>query len=742
MRIKKIIKSHSQQLDNSDCGIICIQTILKYFNSHSSLENLRELSGTFKQGTTMLGLVQCGQKLGFKPKGYESTIDALKEIKIPAILHTVFEETLQHYIVCFGYDRKKEKFIISNPATTSITYLSEDSLNNIWKSKALILFEPTGDIITTTTTVNKQKWSWIYKYIKEDLNLLSTSLLLGILVAVLGLSTAIYSQKLIDVLLPSNNTFKIVSSIFLLIILFNIQTFLSYIRSSFLIRQTRDYNTRVIDYFYKNLLRLPKSFFDTRQIGDMVARMNDTSRIQETISKIIGEIMIDILMIIVVSISIFSYNTNLGLITLLWIPVFTVIVIYFNPKIKTFQKLVMQSYARNESNYIETIQGVATIKTNNRESSFSKQTNTVYKQFQGAIFNLNRLGLKYQTINQLVSSVFIISTLSYSIYLILDKNLTAGSIIAILQLVAILMSSTSNLALINIEIQEAKVAFNRMFEFSLIKKEDKGTLKITNLKSIDIKDLSYRFAGRGQLLKTINIHISKGEITAIIGESGSGKSTIGLILQKLYDFENGKITINNKHNFRDIDLKCWRQKMGVVPQEIKIFRGNVLDNIMLDQEYIPEKVIDFCKEYGFDNFIKTFPQSYSTILGEEGINLSGGQKQIIALARAIIKKPELLILDEATSAMDRNTEKFTLELLDKLKNNLGILFISHRIHSLKNMADTIYVLEKGSISHQGNHTKLMQTSNFIAISGTTYKTSIIYLVNTNSSSVDNFSSKP
>ncbi len=708
MRIKK---HHTQQQDQSDCGVACLQTILKYYESNFSLEKLREYSGTSAQGTTMLGLMQCGNKIGLDVKGYESTIKALKENKTPVILHTIFEEKLQHYIVCFGYDQKKEKFIISNPANSKTEYITEKELETIWKSKALLLCKETDKLVKKKAE-DKQKWQWIYKYIKEDINLLSMSLFLGIILAILSLATAVYSQKLIDVLLPSKDTFKVIASICLLFFLLTIQVFFGYLRNLFLIRQTKDYNTRVIHFFYNNLLKLPKAFFDTRKIGDMVARMNDTSRIQRTISKIIGSIVIDVLLVFVVSVAIFSYNKTLGIITLLWIPLLTIVVSLFSPKIKKQQKEVMQSYARNESNYIDTIKGIETIKNNNKESFFAKETNTIYKLFQKAIYDLGRLGLNYATINEFISNIFIIGTLGYSIYLVLNNELTAGVIIAILQLVGMLMSSTSNLALINIEIQEAKVAFDRMYEFTSIEGESKGNRALSEFSSLEIKNLSFRFAGRKQLFKNINISVNKNECIAIVGESGSGKSTFGQVLQKFYPFENGSVIINNEYNLPNINTEDWRNIIGIIPQDITIFSGNVVTNILLGKEDTLENIESFCKKYGFTEFVNSLPQGFATILGEEGVNLSGGQKQIIALMRVLYKKPQLVLLDEFTSAMDRKTEQFVINLLNKLKPKLTIIFISHRLHSLPKIADRIYVLEDGIISDFGKHKKLMESKNF------------------------------
>lgn len=187
---------------------------------------------------------------------------------------------------------------------------------------------------------------------------------------------------------------------------------------------------------------------------------------------------------------------------------------------------------------------------------------------------------------------------------------------------------------------------------------------------------------------------------------------MGQILQKFYPFEKGEITVNGTHALETLKTTDWRNLLGVVPQEVTIFNGNVVDNILMGQDDTPERIEHFCKSYGFDTFIQSLPQGFATILGEEGINLSGGQKQMIALMRVLYKQPQLLLLDEFTSALDRNTEQFVLDLLNFLKSKLTIIFISHRLHALPKIADTIYVIENGEIGAFGTHNALMQTTNF------------------------------
>ena len=384
----------------------------------------------------------------------------------------------------------------------------------------------------------------------------------------------------------------------------------------------------------------------------------------------------------------------------------------FNKRIINAQKEVMQGYALSESNYITSMQGIATIKNNNRQTIFQKINQLIYGNYQEKAFNLGKINVRLSVFSAVFSVLFLIGILVYTSIHVYNETMLLGELMAVLGIAGSLLPSVASLALITIPINEAKVAFNRMYEFASMAKEHKGRAEISDFKSLEIKNLSFRFAGRSQLLKDINIKVNKNESIAIVGESGSGKSTLGQILQKFYPFENGTIIINNQTNLPNIETKNWRTILGVVPQEVTIFGGNVITNILLGKEDTPENITKFCQDYGFETFINTLPQSYATILGEEGINLSGGQKQVIALMRALYKKPKVLLLDEFTSAMDRKTEQFVLELLNKLKSELTIIFISHRLHSLPKIADRIYVLENGIITDFGNHKKLMESKNF------------------------------
>ncbi|WP_310555266.1 peptidase domain-containing ABC transporter [Flavobacterium sp.] len=709
MNLKLIQKTHTLQLDQSDCGVACLLSIIKLNGGNATIEILRHLSGTSREGTTMLGLYQVANKLGFSAEGCEADMQALKDHGEPVILHVLIENQLQHYMVCYGFS-ENQGFTIGDPSK-GVYNLSEIELDKIWVSKSCLTLSQNKQFVKKDDSSKSQK-QYFLELLKNDYKILSFSIIIGFFIAGLGMAMSIFSQKLIDDILPSNNINKLITGIILLIVLLLARVGFMILREFFLLKQSQDFNNRINAGFYSSLLHLPKSFFDTRKIGELVARLNDTQRVQRVIKTLASNFVIDILVSLVSIVFLFIYSWKVAIIALISLPIYFYIIYKNNRKIVASQNEVMQGYAFTESNYISSMQGIATIKNHNRQDVYSKINESIFNKFQEKTFCLGKINIQLLGQSGFSSVVFLIGILIYTSIAVFNKEMKLGELMAILGISGSLLPSIANLALVSIPINEAKIAFKRMLEFSSLEKENEQGIELQNLNKIEIQNLSFCFAGRSELFYDVNITIEKGKLSAIVGESGCGKSTLGQILQRFYGFENGKITVNNQYQFLEIGLKNYRDLIGVIPQEIIIFSGNVIDNVLLGKEENPEKLLLFFQEFGFDYYFNQLPQGLATILGEEGINLSGGQKQIIALARVLYKEPQFLILDEATAAMDRNTEKFTLELLQKAKKNCAILFISHRLNILKSIADSIYILENKTISESGDHNKLMETNNF------------------------------
>lgn len=528
--------------------------------------------------------------------------------------------------------------------------------------------------------------------------------------------TIVFSQKLIDVIIPDKDYKRLWLGLVLVSFLLLARLGLGTIRQYMLFLQSRDFNNRLIAFFYNHLLRLPKFFFDTRRIGELVARLNDTRRIQSVVSIIAGSIVIDFLVTIVTLSMLFYYSWPIALLLVISIPLFIWIVSIYNAPLVEAQRNVMMSYAHSESNFINTMQGIDTIKNFNRQHEFGALNQAIYGFFQNKVFDLGRLNIKLSVVYGIISIVLIVGAIGIGSFFVLSGRLKLGELMAAISLVASIAPAIVNLALVSVSLNEAKVAFNRMFEFVGIPSEKKeGDFSPGRVDSIQVKNISFRFPGRKRILDNISLAAFKDKMIFIIGESGCGKSTFCKIMERAYELETGEILLNGKDDLRGTAIEKWRENIGVVPQDVFIFNGTVMDNLLLSGvDTSPQYIIDVCSRYGVDKYIARLPQGYHTVVGEEGINLSGGQKQLIAFARILVKNPSVLILDESTSAMDRDLEMFVMDLLSRLKRDKIILFISHRLHILKKYADYIYLIENGRVSHYGTHEEMMEGENMYA----------------------------
>lgn len=707
--VKQYKKYFIQQHGQSDCGPACLASIIKYHGGEHSLDELRRITGTTQTGTKLLGLFQGAKDLGFDVEGLEAeSPENLKELDNPAILHVLLENKLQHYVVFYSF--QGDDLVINDPGR-GVELWSRKKLDEAWHSKTLLKLTPNKNFVKEKA--KSKRYENLLSWVKEDLNILLAALFLGVIIAIFSLATAIFSQKLIDVILPAKEVDKLIIGLVLFGFILLIKMGLSYVRSTFLITQSKDFNNRMISSFFESLLKIPKPFFDSKKTGDMVARMNDTRRIQTSISNLIGNLLIEFLVIIISLIGVFVYSWQVGIVVSIFIPIYGLILWRLNKPIVNAQKDVMGAYALNEGNYIDVITGISEVKGTGSTNLFHRTTTFLYEAFQEQIFKLGKIQVRFGLLTELAGILLIVTVISIASFLVLQGELLLGSLVALLSLSGSIGPSLTRIALFNIQFQEAKVAFNRMEEFTGIETENVNgkPLNVTSIESLTFDKVSFHYPGSLNLLKQINLQIKKGQIITLLGESGAGKSTILQLMQRFYSPSEGEIKINDQ-SVKGLNLEEYRQNMAVVPQDIKIFNNFLLFNVALsDDPEILQGVLHWCKTNGFDQFFSKFPQGYMTLLGEEGANISGGQKQLVGLARILYRNPQIILIDEGTSAMDRDTEKFILNLLKKIKKDKLVLFVSHRM-KVASFSDYIYILEKGQITSEGTPSTLLESENF------------------------------
>jgi ATP-binding cassette subfamily B protein len=699
MRSKNYKKIFVKQHSEFTCGLACLSMIIKYYGGEVRQEDLRYISGTTIQGTTLLGLYQAAQKVNLIAEGFEADIDNLKIIQSPIILHVIKNDINEHYIVCFGFERGK--FIIGDPEL-GIINMSEKEIELIWKRKVLLTIKP-SESFKKNKHEKINKYIWLKNILKADVSILSSIFALGVIISLLGLTTAIFSQKLIDDLLPSKDYTKLIIGIIMFFVLLIFNDGLNYLRNIFIVRQIKDFNNRVIGDFFSKILYLPKSFFDSIKTGEIVARMNDSRRIQQTITFIISETLVDFLVLLFSIICLFFYSLEMASIASICIPMFIILVLLYNKRIIENQEKVMRSYAATEALFMDSIQGINDIKIMNKQNFFKDSINVLYGVFQNNTFKLGILGAQYGFVSHIISTITMVFIVIIGVVWVLNGQLKLGELMAIITISSMIITSTANLSVVNIRFHEASVAFTRLYEFLKVEPEFKNENKSSNILnnpedvfSLIIKKISYRFIGCKKLFTDISLEVNKGELIILCGAVGSGKSTLMQILQKHYQPESGEILING-NSFDNYSTLEWRCKIGVLNQYSKIFNGTVGENICLDNfDKEKDAVIQFCIDYRFDSFIDKLPQGLYTLLGEDGVNISGGQQQLILIMRALYRKPSLLLLDEPTSSMDDETEQFVINTLELIKPNLAIIIVTHKAQFV-NFSDRVYFLDNGSI---------------------------------------------
>ena len=382
----------------------------------------------------------------------------------------------------------------------------------------------------------------------------------------------------------------------------------------------------------------------------------------------------------------------------------------------TKQNHVMVSYAALETNYINTLNGIGVVKGFCRQSFFQSLNEHVYGEYQQRIFDLGFTKLRLTSLASLAGLIIQMAILTYAGNMVFKNQLKIGELMAILALTSAMLPSISNLALLAIPYTEAKIALNRLFEFVDLSPEEPlgqiiGEDEEFEIRSLEFNDVSFRFPGRPKLLRGISVTAERGEIIGIVGASGLGKSTLLHLVERTYLPAEGSISINRSINIGDISLAKWRNAVATVPQDVHLFNGTVIDNILLGREYSESMLMKLIEIPLLQKFVSSLSHGLNTLVGNGGVSVSGGQRQWIGLLRALYVKPDLMLLDEVTAAMDYQNELDVIELLNSLRSQMIIVFVSHRLHTLPQLCDRTYILGDCGIIAEGAHADLLKTSN-------------------------------
>ncbi|MGL5084992.1 MAG: peptidase domain-containing ABC transporter [Clostridium sp.] len=704
-----ILKSYVciKQHDTKDCGCACLATICKTYGLKYPISKIRESSGTDKKGTSALGLIRASEQLGFSAKGVKANKqeDLFSGIPLPAIAHVVIDKTLLHYVVIHKISEKE--IIVADPAKGIVKYKPKNFFE-IW----------TGVLIIMTPTVKFQKgnelkgvFSRFFDLIKPQKAILVNIFLASILITAFGILGSFYFKLLIDDIVPNNLTksLHIFSIGFMILATFKVIT--EAFRTQLLIHLGQKLDIPLMLGYYDHVVNLPMNFFGTREVGEIISRFNDASKIRDAISGVTLTMMIDVFMVIIGGGILYSQSPLLFGTTLVPLILYGIIVFVFKNKIEKVNRETMESNAKLTSYLVQSLNGIETIKAFNAEREVNLETE---KRFIKLIQNVFRNGYinNFQgSLKSLVKGVFAIAILWIGTTQVLSGKISFGELITFNALLVYFLNPIENIISLQPTVQTAVVAAERLSEIldlDLEKSVDEGKkINPETLKGeIEFKNLDFRYGTRGLILKNINLKIKQGERIALVGESGSGKTTLAKLLMNFYQCEKGELTIN-RYNIKDINVESLRDKISYISQETFLFNGTIIENLSLGNPYLTyEDIIEACKKAQIHDFINELPLRYNTLIEENGANFSGGQKQRLSIARAILRKPEILIMDEATSNLDSITEKAIESTIHEFSKDITTIIIAHRLSTIMR-CDTIYILEKGEVIEKGSNKELI-----------------------------------
>ena len=704
-----------RQTEAKDCGPTCIKIIAKRYGKLINTQQLRSLSETTREGTSLMGLSDAVESVGFKSLGVKLSYQKILEAPLSCIVHW----NKNHYVVL--YKIKKNTVYISDPAHGLITYTKKEFIkhwignnaNEDTEEGIALLIEPTPKFYQSEFEEDEKfGFSFIFKYLFKYKKFL-IQLIIGLLAgSLLQLVIPFLTQSIVDVGIKNQDINFVYLILIAQLFLFVGKAALEIVRSWILLHLSTRINISLISDFFIKLMKLPISYFDVRMTGDLLQRINDHKRIERILTTSSLTVLFSFFNLIIFSLVLGYYSLQIFGVFVIGSILYFTWVLFFFKKRKELDYKRFSEVSSEQSKVIELINGMQEIKLHNAE----RRMRWNWEYVQARLFKVATKSLALEQ-TQSVGSNFInelknMFVTILSAKLVIDGDITLGMMMAISYIVGQLNGPIVQLIDFMRDLQDAQISIDRLGEIHNMedeeKPEDEKLTEVPENAAIKLNNISFRYTGGLEpVLKNLTLEIPSNKTTAIVGVSGSGKTTLMKLLLGFYQVDKGEIMINN-FNLKNISPKEWRRNCGVVMQEGYIFNDTIAKNIAVGEDYVDkEKLNHAINVANISDYIENLPLGYNTKIGSEGSGLSTGQKQRLLIARSVYKNPKYLFFDEATSALDANNEKVIMENLNSFFKDKTAVVIAHRLSTVQN-ADQIVVLDKGKIIEKGNHKELIE----------------------------------
>ncbi|MGM3307524.1 peptidase domain-containing ABC transporter [Anabaena sp. WFMT] len=696
--------AHVSQHSQEDCGAACLAAIAKFYGRNFTLSHIRETVGTGQFGTTLLGLQRGAKTLGFNASPVKTSpelLNRLHEAPLPAIIHWKGN----HWVVFYG--KKGKKWIIADPAV-GVRYLSQKDLVEGWTDWLMLLLEPDPELFLKGEDDQIGGFWRFFKRVWNFRAILAQALPLNLLLGLLSLASPFLLQILTDDVLVRGDT-KLLTTIAIAVVVMNlISSSLAWVQSNLIAHFAQRLQLGLVIEFGRQILRLPLSYYEARRSGEIVSRLQDINQINQLVAQVVVSLPSKFFIAFISFSFMAFYSWKLTLVAIFIAALMTLSPLVFQPTLQQKTRELLVKEAEAQGVLVETFKGALTLKTTTSGLQFSDEFQTRFGSLATLTLRTMQIGIINNTFSSFVSAIGGIILLWFGGNLVIkpDENLSIGQLLAFNSMNGNFLGLIATVISFVEEFTRARTAIQRLTEVIDATPENEGDgkkpfSKITTDADIICTNINFHYAGRIDLLEDFSLTIPGGKNVAIIGKSGCGKSTLAKLLAGLYPLQSGNIRIG-LYNLQDLSLECLRQQVILVPQDAHFWSRSIVENFRLGAPFVTfEQIVRACQISGADEFISKLPEKYQTILGEFGANISGGQRQRLAIARAIVTEPPILILDESTGGLDPVSEAQVLEQLFKYRQGKTTILITHRPKVI-NRTDWIVLLDQGKLKIQGN----------------------------------------
>lgn len=714
-----------RQRDAKDCGPSCLAMIVKHYGGSFNINSIRTDCALNREGVSLLGISKAAEELGFKSVGGRLSFSSLaSEALLPCIVHW----SQNHFVVVYKVKNQKKgdcTIYVADPGKGLVSYTKEEFCEHWVSTKTngeekgiVLLLEPTNQFYTqndTETVLTQSRMAFLWSYLKKYKRFF-TQLILGLLLgSLLRLIFPFLTQAVVDTGIGGKDIGFVWLVLMAEMMLLFSRTAIEFIRSKILLHISTRINISLISDFFIKLMKLPMNFFDTKQMGDLLQRIEDHRRVEQFLTSSSLSLLFSFFTFLVFGVVLVFYNLGVFAVFLFGTLLYAGWIVLFLEKRRLLDYKFFEQAGRNRNVTYQLIDGMQEIKLQGCE----QRKRWEWEDVQADLFKVNLQALNLQQVQQAgsitineVKNILITVLAATSV---IQGNMTLGMMLAVQYIIGQLNSPVEQLIHFVYSWQDVSISLDRMNEIHTETNEENAertrssyTEESTDGHSLAIKDLSFKYNiySSKNILSDINLLIPNGKVTAIVGASGSGKTTLIKLLLGFYEPLSGSIQIGSA-NLSECNLGWWRSQCGAVMQEGYLFSDTIAKNIAIsDDDPNIERIRHAARVANIADYVEALPLAYNTMIGQDGQGISQGQRQRILIARVIYKNPMFVFLDEATNALDANNEQaITDNLLDFYKGKT-VIVVAHRLSTVRN-ADQIVVLNEGKIVELGTHEELI-----------------------------------